>query len=168
MIHKNRFLIFFIMFTTIMINSNLHAQSTIKIGKNAPLVKMKSRSSGQDFSIKDFRGKVIMLNFVSGWCPSCKKAQMALSGLAGKYRGLQTITISLDQDSTGFIDSLEKEQTDIKFVFDSKGIITQAFQVPLLPSVYLIDQYGKIRYILPGYKVESLKKLEFFLRGLAD
>ncbi len=166
---SNRHLINMLLCLIIIIGGkNVFALAIPQIGSPAPVIKLMDLQSGKSFSVNDLRGKVALFNFVSAWCPSCKEAQRSLVGLADKYRGLELITISLDEDSSGFVDSLNKENPGIHFVSDKSDTITKAFAVPVLPTIYLIDQYGKIRYILPGYKPEALKKLDFFLRGLVD
>lgn len=60
--------------------------------------------------IKEWDGKIIILNFWASWCPPCKKEMPALVELQEKYgkQGLQIIGVAIDQKNLvqDFADSI--------------------------------------------------------------
>jgi len=102
---SNRHLVSMLLCLVIIVGGeNLYSATIPQIGSPAPVIKLRDLQSGKSFSVNDLRGKVALFNFVSAWCPSCKEAQRSLVRLSDKYRGLELITISLDEDSSGFVD----------------------------------------------------------------
>ncbi len=59
--------------------------------------------SGKIHSLKEFRGKVVLLNFWATWCPACKEDIATLEILNREYKnsGLEIIGVSLDKKGIG-------------------------------------------------------------------
>lgn len=57
-------------------------------------------ADGSLVSLKDYRGKALVVHFWASWCPYCKKVQPGLQALADNYadRGLVVIGISFRED----------------------------------------------------------------------
>lgn len=61
-------------------------------------------SSGQTFSIHDFKGKVILVEAMAQWCSNCKKQQnevRALHEKLGMNQDLITIALDIDPNENG-------------------------------------------------------------------
>jgi len=104
--------------------------------------------SGHVVSLKNLRGRAILLNFWSTWCATCKEEMAALQNLhdALKDRGFSVVGISLDDDK----DALQRfvSEHDLKFpVFrDAYGEARQRYKALSLPKTFLIDPHGKLVY----------------------
>lgn len=59
--------------------------------------RLKNVSTGREFSINDFKGKVVLLESFAVWCPTCLKQQKELQKLK-IAKGDEIIHISLDTD----------------------------------------------------------------------
>ena len=58
-------------------------------------------ASGEDVSLSDYRGKVVILHFWATWCPYCKRLQPGLDALYKKYQqdGVELLGISFSEDA---------------------------------------------------------------------
>lgn len=58
-----------------------------------------SDPSGKQHSVKEWQGKVLVINFWATWCPPCLKEMPEFTALQSQYtdKGLQFIGIALDE-----------------------------------------------------------------------
>ncbi|MDH4223215.1 MAG: TlpA family protein disulfide reductase [candidate division Zixibacteria bacterium] len=116
---------------------------------------------GKIHSLKEFKGKVVLLNFWATWCPPCKEDIAELVKIYGQYKdsGLEIIGISLDKKELGVVDSFAREmdipytilmgdETMIKNYGDFKGV----------PTTFLLNREGVIVKRYAGQiTVETIK-----------
>jgi thiol-disulfide isomerase/thioredoxin len=144
------------------------AQTEGQIGKAAPDFELQKLDGSGSVSLSKLRGKVILIDFWASWCAPCKKSLPYLAGLHNKYKALEVIAINVDDEKENGRAFLEQMDLKITAVFDDGKKVVGKYNVPVMPTAYLVDQYGKIQYIHSGYDEKSMKKLEFAIRGLID
>lgn len=107
---------------------------------------------GKTQDLKDYRGKVVLLNFWATWCPPCIKEIPSLNNLQKKYSNDQFTVLSVDvgeepKDIKAF---LEHVPADYPVLVDSSRTTTEPWQLKAFPSTYLIDKQGRLRYMYFG------------------
>jgi thiol-disulfide isomerase/thioredoxin len=120
--------------------------------KVAPDVALQS-AGGETIRLAPHRGKVVLVDFWASWCPPCKTSFPALDALYREYqpRGLEVLAINLDErrgDADAF---LADHPHHLTVLFDPKGASPVAFGVKGMPSSFLIDKAGNIRFTHMGY-----------------
>ena len=160
--------VLFIFVLLLFLTSTLSAGILDQMGKEAPDFKLPKLNSSDTVSLSELRGKVVLVDFWATWCPPCKKSLPFFEKLDNKYKNLQVIAINIDDDKKNASQFLEQNNLKLTAVYDADKSVVGAFDVPVMPTAYLIDQYGKIQYIHSGYSEENMKKLEFAIRGLVD
>lgn len=113
----------------------------------------------EEVSLTDYQGKVLIVDFWATWCKPCKEEIPRFIELYDEYQaqGFEVVGISTD-DVEGrlknieiFFQELSKEGFDINYpilLADSDTI--QRYQVPVLPSAYLINRNGEIVKVFDG------------------
>src|SRR5210317_463099 len=101
-------------------------------------------------SLKEHRGKVVLINFWATWCPPCRREMPSMERLHQKFNGEDFIVIAINQMETeehvfAFTGQLSIDPT-FTILFDRDSQVSQAFKVQGLPTSYLIDKQGNIRY----------------------
>jgi peroxiredoxin len=78
---------------------------------------------------------------------------------------LQIIAINLDTESSLAKDFLDKVPAQIPIIYDPEGNIASDYQLIGMPSSYLIDKTGKIRFSHKGFftRTKSLYEEELVL-----
>jgi peroxiredoxin len=143
------------------------------VGNPAPdfAVKAVAGSKGT-VSLKSLRGKVVLVDFWGTFCEPCKKSFPKLQDLNTKYgaSGLQIVGISEDEaDDKDKIPSFA-DTYGAKFAlgWDEDKSIAKAYKPETMPSSFLIDKKGVIRFAHVGYhdgeEVEVEKEIQQLLK----
>lgn len=120
--------------------------------KSAPDIALQ-RADGETVQLAAYRGKVLLVDFWASWCPPCKASFPALDALYREYqsRGFEVLAVNVDErrpDADAFLRDHPHRMT---VVFDPKGSSPAAFGVKGMPSSFVIDKAGNIRYVHMGY-----------------
>ena len=119
------------------------------VGKKAMDFNVKDLD-GNDLSLEQYRGNVILLDFWAVWCAPCIAEMPNVKQVYEKYKdeNFQIIGISLDQSRDKLVGYLEKEGITWPQVFDGNGWqnrVAQMYGINAIPHMYLIDGDGVIR-----------------------
>jgi thiol-disulfide isomerase/thioredoxin len=103
--------------------------------------------------LSDLKGQVVYLDFWASWCKPCRKSFPWMNQMQNKYagKGLQIIAINLDTEEALAKAFLDKVPAQIPIVYDPEGKIASDYQLLGMPSSYLIDKKGKIRFAHKGF-----------------
>ena len=120
------------------------------VGSPAPDFTLKT-PGGKTIKFSDLRGQWVYLNFWATWCPPCRQEmptfQNMLKGGFGPVDGKVTV---LAVDTLESADQVQNYLNDIKVsvpvVLDSDGAVNRLYGVVKLPTTYVIDPSGIIRY----------------------
>ncbi|MEI6147886.1 MAG: TlpA disulfide reductase family protein [bacterium] len=104
-------------------------------------------------SLPPIAGKVVLLDFWASWCGPCKASFPALDELQGRYaaRGLVVIAVNLDDKSEAMQAFLKEHPVAFTVVRDASHKLVQLADVQSMPSSFVIDRSGKVRFIHTGF-----------------
>lgn len=110
-------------------------------------------ADGANVPLAAFKGKVVLIDFWASWCPPCKTSFPALDAIWREYqeKGLEVLAVNVDErrrDADSFLDAHPHHLT---VLFDPRGVAPEAFGVTAMPSSFLIDRTGTIRFSHLGY-----------------
>lgn len=127
-------------------------------GKPAPDFTLKDVLQGQDYSLSQFKGKVVMINFFTFFCGPCRDEMPDLSKIYQEYKGkgLQTIGIALSSDPTQ-IRFLVKQLGLTYPVLSGTDKVSEAYgNVVVVPTTVLIDKQGNIVEKIEGTRSKAV------------
>ena len=121
-------------------------------------------------SLKDFRGKVVLLNF---WFPSCGPCQMELPHIQKiheKYKDqdLKILLIQVAQTKEEGKKFLELNKYTLTSLFSDGKWALDNYGVKSCPTNFFIDRQGRIIFKSTGYKPGREKELESQIRTLLE
>lgn len=137
-------------------------------GKKAPEFTAEDLS-GEKVSLSSFKGKPILLNFWATWCPYCREERQYLNALYKEYKDKELIIIAVSTDKSAEIVRryLKKIPADFVILHDNNKEAASAYGVYSLPTNFLIDRKGVIKYKFIGLRdwtnKESKNIIEDFL-----
>ena len=101
---------------------------------------------GRPVSISALRGKVIVLNFFSVWCPPCESEMDSLNRLYGKYRASgEVVVLGVTNNTPEDVKAYEaRRPIDYPVLIDSRSTAQILYDVLPIPTTFLIDKNGII------------------------
>ena len=117
----------------------------------------------------DLKGKVVLVDFWASWCGPCKQSFPVMEELRKKYgpRGLVIIAISVDQNKKDMADFLKRSPVSFTVVRDAGQKLVTQVDVASMPTSFLLDRQGKVRFIHTGFRgVETRKEYERQIESL--
>lgn len=108
---------------------------------------------GQRQRLVDFRGKIVLLKIWASWCPDCQVMFPELDRLSREFRGrgLEVIAVNVDEQRKDADAFLKTQPHQLRVMFDPRARVPNAFGARGVPSSYLIDARGMIRYAHEGW-----------------
>jgi len=146
-----------------------NASPNNQIGKKATEFSLPA-VNGETVALQSLRGKVVLLNFWATWCGPCRQELPELARVQEKYRqrGLTVVAVTVDNDVENVRSFLKKYDIKLQALWDKKKKVADAYVVEKMPSSYLIDRNGIVRFIHRGYTPEELKRIEAEIDELLD
>jgi thiol-disulfide isomerase/thioredoxin len=128
----------------------LAAYRELRPGKPAPEIRGRDMD-GKTLKLSDFRGKVVVLSFWAPWCAPCVAEIPHERELADRLKGIPFALLGVNCDRTE-ADAraiLAREKMTWPNWYDGefgKAQIAESYHIQALPTIYVIDSSGTIRY----------------------
>jgi peroxiredoxin len=119
----------------------------------APTFTLPSRG-GDNVSLGQLKGRVVMLNFWASWCGPCRQEMPLLDQMHKRYSalGFTLVGVNVDANSKDAEDWLSKTPVSFPVLFDRDSKVSALYDVKAMPSTVFIDRKGNVRYLHKGYK----------------
>jgi len=124
----------------------------------------------QSHSLKNYRGKVVMLNFWATWCPPCRHEMPSMQALYQRYnnQGFTVLAINEWEDADRVFVYTGQLSTSPAFpiLFDKVGKVADKFDVRGLPTTVLLNKKGQIVYRAIGGRDFNHPEVDKVIRSL--
>ncbi|MCB1790678.1 MAG: TlpA family protein disulfide reductase [Gammaproteobacteria bacterium] len=125
---------------------------------------------GENHALSDYRGRVVMLNFWATWCPPCRREMPSMQRLYDKYRerGLVVVAVNQWEDPDLVFEFTGRLSVDPTFpiLFDRESRVAEDYGVKGLPTTFLIDKDGQIRFRAIGGREFDHPDVEAIIEAL--
>ena len=142
------------------------------INQPAPAFALKDLD-GKTVSLADLKGKVVIVDFWATWCGPCKASFPGMQMAVNKYKddpNIKFVFIDTWENGSNYEPGVKKFITDNKYTFhvllDEKtdegrqAKVVTTYNVEGIPTKFIIDKNGNIRFKYVGYSGSSEKVLE--------
>jgi thiol-disulfide isomerase/thioredoxin len=108
---------------------------------------------GTDVRLRSYAGHVLLVDFWASWCPPCKASFPALDALSRELtpRGVIVLAVNVDERRRDADAFLSEHPHTLTVLFDPKGTLPTALSVQGMPSSFVVDKAGHIRFTHMGY-----------------
>lgn len=110
--------------------------------------------NGGTVSLSELRGKVVLINFWTSWCPPCRLEMPAIEKTYRSYKEIGFVVIGVNltaQDSEQAAANFAKEiGVTFPIALDRDNTIGNLYRVTALPTSFFIDRNGVIRSVVVG------------------
>jgi cytochrome c biogenesis protein CcmG, thiol:disulfide interchange protein DsbE len=141
----------------------------VATGRPAPEIVVQ-RLSGKPLALSSLRGRVVLLDVWASWCVPCKQELPMLDAIAGRLRdrGVEVLAVSIDQERENVTKFLEsRSRWALTVAHDPNGVIADRLQPEKMPTSYVIDREGIVRFINSGFEPGDAREIERRLTELA-
>jgi thiol-disulfide isomerase/thioredoxin len=100
--------------------------------------------NGRSVNLKDFRGKVVFVNFWATWCLPCRTEMPAMERLYQEYngKGLAMLAVNFRESRKEARAFVEELKLTFPVLLDD-GTVSALYGVFALPATYLVDRQGR-------------------------
>mgnify|MGYP002869427190 CR=1 FL=1 len=101
---------------------------------------------GKKVSLKDYRGKVVFLNFWATWCESCRDEMPSMDRLYREFKGkgLEIVGVNVKDKRADALAFVKKLKITYPIMMDPEGEIGLLYGAFGMPATYLIDRKGVV------------------------
>ena len=100
---------------------------------------------GKDWTLRDLRGKVVLVNFWATWCPPCRKEMPDLDALYKKFKSQGLVILAIDDEEVGKIKPyLAEHPVSYPILLDPGRKANESFRVDGIPKSFVYDREGKL------------------------
>ncbi len=124
---------------------NAGAQA-VSVGQQFPDFEGEDLLSGEKIALKQFRGKVVLIDFWATWCGPCVGEIPNVKKAYNRYhkQGFEIISISLDHDKEDCERFVKRQKMTWHHIFDGRGRLAARYGVRGIPAMYLLGKDGKV------------------------
>jgi peroxiredoxin len=109
---------------------------------------------GQSVFLNQFRGRPVLLNFWTTWCPSCKAEMPMIQSVSVDKtlaaEGLVVLTVDLGEDINTVASFKKSNNYSFATLLDTQQIVANLYNVWSIPTTYFIDKNGIIKNVRIG------------------
>jgi thiol-disulfide isomerase/thioredoxin len=103
---------------------------------------------GRRVDLRDFKGRVVLVNFWATWCEPCREEMPSFQRLRDKVRGrpFEILTVNFGEGAARIQPFLERHRISLPVLLDPDKEAAAAWHAGGLPMTFLVDAEGRVRY----------------------
>jgi len=111
--------------------------------------------AGEQQSLKDWRGKTVILNFFASWCHPCQEEMPALVELNNRLDKNDFVIVGVnmlkqERNKEDVLQFLKHYEAQYPIVFDEHGKVMNDYKIIGIPTTFIIDEEGIIKKRING------------------
>lgn len=142
--------------------------SAASVGQPAPAFERIPLKGGEPIALENYLGQVVYLDFWASWCGPCRLSMPMLNKMYEELsgQGFTVLAVNLDAYIDEALKFLKKHPVTYPVVRDTGGVLPQLYGMNGMPTAYLIDRRGKVRYIHHGFKRGDMPEIRHAVETL--
>lgn len=135
-------------------------------------LKLTDKENGRKVSLKDYKGKTLLLHFWATWCPPCRAELPGIQALfeklesQGDSKKLEFLGVCVSDTEAARSAFMKENGYTFTGALDQSGIVAASYGVQGIPTTVLIGPDGTILKMNVGMMSEE--KLAQFVEGYVE
>jgi len=132
------------------------------LGAHAPAFSRPAVGGGSDLSTESVRGKVLLVDFWATWCKPCEEELPKLQEIADKS-GTAVVVFAISEDDSQDVVAPFVKRVGVRFPigWDEGNVVARRYKVEKMPTSYVIDKKGVVRFVHAGYATGEDRKIAY-------
>jgi thiol-disulfide isomerase/thioredoxin len=149
---------------TLLLGCNRSSQPA-QVGERAPAITI--HDGAQTVSLKDYHGKIVVLNFWASWCAYCAAEWPSLEQLQQQVPNLVVVAVAFDSEPADYRQYVSDNNLhNMTVINDTTDQSNHAFDTTRPPETYIIDRRGVIRRKFIGAQDWTTPEILNYLHNL--
>jgi len=146
LIHKFSIL-FVIVFTGSVLAESAQPLHAVPGTPQAPYFSLKD-INGKSYDLTEYRGRVVIVNFWTTWCPPCRFELPSMERAYQKFKqqGIEILAINVGEDADTIFTFTVDYPVTFPLLMDLDSQVINNYPVIGLPTTYIIDTEGRLVY----------------------
>lgn len=108
--------------------------------------------AGQQRSLEEFSGRVVLVNFWASWCSPCIKEMPSIHRLieAMRDKPFAVIGVNVAEPALRARTAAGRLHLGFPVLLDTDSTVFKGWGATILPTTYILDGEGRVRYIGRG------------------
>ena len=127
-------------------------------------------SDGELFNLESTRGQWVFLHFWASWCGPCREEMPTIQSLfntIGEDK-LHFVLVNTAEDEDTIFNFLGVVAPNLISMMDTDGLVTEVWKPRGLPTTFLIDPEGRVRYQAIGGREWNQAVYTQFIKNLVS
>ncbi|HEX7917473.1 TlpA disulfide reductase family protein [Rudaea sp.] len=145
------------------------AAPAVGVGERAPDFRLPQLGKDAPLGLADLHGKVVFVDFWASWCSPCREAMPQYEKLRASLPGdaFAILAVNVDETRADAEKFLAAHPVGYAIVLDPAGEVPKAYGLIGMPTSYLIDRNGVVRWRGQGFKSADIDTLRQEIDKLA-
>ena len=135
----------------------------VAVGRAAPAIDLPALpATDTAVTLADLRGHVVYVDFWASWCGPCRVSFPLLDEIRTELgpRGFEILAVNVDEFEDDALKFLDEVPVSYPVVRDAKGTSPQTYGILGMPTGFLIDRQGVVRYVHQGFRKSDGPRLK--------
>jgi thiol-disulfide isomerase/thioredoxin len=123
---------------------------------------------GETFELDQTRGDWVFLHFWASWCGPCRKEMPTIQKMASIFKDekLKIVMVNMAENEDTIFEFLASINVELNSLMDVDGQLTEVWKPRGLPTTFLINPKGEIKYQAIGGRDWDKPEYIAFLKKL--
>ncbi len=119
-------------------------------------------------NLAGLRGQVFVVDFWASWCAPCADEMPVLESLYAELhdQGFTVVGVSQDSTAANIQTFLGRVHVSFPIVHDSGHAVAGRYHPDHMPTSYIVDRHGVVRYVHGGFRRSDAAAIEHEVRAL--
>jgi peroxiredoxin len=127
--------------------------------------------TGKKIQLKDYRGRLVFLNFFATWCGPCREEMPGMERLFRTYqdKGLVVLAINMQESAKTVRPFVEELKLSFPALLDTKGSVSHEYGIRALPVSFLVGRDAHILWRAMGSREWDTPEMRnYFGQAIAE
>lgn len=123
---------------------------TVEMDKPVPDFKLKTADGKEEYSLSQFKGKIVVIEFLATRCPYSLQQDSVIRAICADYKQKGVVFLGINSNQQEPAAEVTKHQQDKKLGFpvlkDWNNVVADVFKATHTPHIFVVDAKGILRY----------------------